>query len=62
VISTSTKSDVMEATMRARGELGEVWLFDPSGKQTEPSEGVRVALVAGRRSTQRVYVSTRTPS
>jgi type IV secretion system protein VirD4 len=42
VISTSTKPDVMEATMRARAELGEVWLFDPSGKQTDLPEGVRM--------------------
>ena len=42
VISTSTKPDVMEATMRARSELGEVWLFDPSGKQTNLPEGVRM--------------------
>ena len=40
-ISTSTKPDVMRATLRARSELGEVWLFDPAGEQTELPEGVR---------------------
>jgi type IV secretory pathway TraG/TraD family ATPase VirD4 len=40
-ISTSTKPDVMRATMCARGELGEVWLFDPAGEETELPEGVR---------------------
>ena len=40
-ISTSTKPDVMNATMRARAELGEVWLFDPAGESTELPNGVR---------------------
>jgi type IV secretory pathway TraG/TraD family ATPase VirD4 len=39
-VSTSTKPDVMEATMHARAEVGEVWLFDPSGTEPLP-EGVR---------------------
>jgi type IV secretion system protein VirD4 len=39
-VSTSTKPDVMEATMHARAEIGEVWLFDPSGTEPLP-EGVR---------------------
>ena len=39
-VSTSTKPDVMGATMRARSEIGEVWLFDPSGTESVP-EGVR---------------------
>ncbi len=39
-VSTSTKPDVMEATIHARGEIGEVWLFDPSGTEPLP-EGVR---------------------
>ncbi|HEY7932971.1 MAG TPA: type IV secretory system conjugative DNA transfer family protein [Solirubrobacteraceae bacterium] len=39
-VSTSTKPDVMAATMRARSEIGEVWLFDPAA--TEPLlDGVR---------------------
>jgi type IV secretion system protein VirD4 len=41
VLSTSTKQDVMSATRRARGELGEVWLFDPAGAQAKPPNGVR---------------------
>lgn len=30
-ISTSTKPDVMRATLTARSEIGQAWLFDPSG-------------------------------
>ena len=41
VVSTSTKPDVMRATMRARQELGEVWLFDPAGEETDLPKGVR---------------------
>ena len=41
MISTATKPEVMEATMFARGEIGDVWLFDPSGEYTELPEGVR---------------------
>jgi type IV secretion system protein VirD4 len=40
VVSTSTKPDVMRATVRARAEIGDVWLFDPSGTETLP-DGVR---------------------
>jgi len=39
-VSTSTKPDVMDATWRARSEIGETWLFDPSGTEPLP-EGVR---------------------
>ena len=39
-VSTSTKPDVMQATIHARAEIGEVWLFDPSGTEPLP-EGVR---------------------
>jgi type IV secretion system protein VirD4 len=39
-VSTSTKPDVMCATIRARSEIGEVWLFDPSGTEPLP-DGVR---------------------
>jgi hypothetical protein len=42
-VSTSTKPDVMDATWRARAEIGEVWLFDPSGTEPLP-EGVRRLL------------------
>lgn len=41
VISTATKPEVMRATMRARGEIGELWWFDPSGEQAEMPDGVR---------------------
>jgi hypothetical protein len=40
-LSTSTKPDVMHATWRARSQLGQVWLFDPSGEQTTWPEGTR---------------------
>jgi hypothetical protein len=40
-LSTSTKPDVMRATLRARRELGEVWLFDPAGQEHELPNGVR---------------------
>ena len=40
VVSTSTKPDVMRATMDARAEIGEVWLFDPSASEPVP-EGAR---------------------
>ena len=40
-LSTSTKLDVMQATHRARAEVGQVWLFDPSGEQTHWPSGVR---------------------
>ncbi|HEY7935098.1 MAG TPA: type IV secretory system conjugative DNA transfer family protein, partial [Solirubrobacteraceae bacterium] len=41
VLSTSTKPDVMNATLHARAELGEVWLFDPAGENTQLPDGVR---------------------
>ncbi len=41
VISTATKPEVMEATMFARAEIGDVWLFDPSGEYTEMPQGLR---------------------
>ena len=40
-VSTSTKPDVMDATVQARAEVGQPWLFDPSGVQTELPDGVR---------------------
>jgi type IV secretion system protein VirD4 len=41
VISTATKQDVMDATWRARSEVGQVWLFDPSGERREWPGGIR---------------------
>jgi type IV secretory pathway TraG/TraD family ATPase VirD4 len=32
-VSTATKRDVLDATWRARSEIGQVWLFDPSGEE-----------------------------
>jgi type IV secretion system protein VirD4 len=40
LVSASTKPDVMEATLAARSEVGQAWLFDPSGTETVP-DGVR---------------------
>jgi type IV secretion system protein VirD4 len=40
-VSTSTKLDVMRATLPARAELGQAWLFDPGGDQRELPTGVR---------------------
>jgi len=33
-ISTSTKPDVIRATLSARSEIGQAWLFDPAGTET----------------------------
>jgi type IV secretion system protein VirD4 len=35
VVSTATKPDVMDATWRSRSEVGQVWLYDPSGERAE---------------------------
>jgi type IV secretion system protein VirD4 len=35
-VSTSTKQDVLAATWPARAELGQVWLFDPTGAVHAP--------------------------
>lgn len=40
-VCTSTKTDVLRATRRAREEIGEVWLFDPAGAQADWPKGVR---------------------
>jgi type IV secretion system protein VirD4 len=43
-ISTSTKPDVIRATLPARSEIGEAWLFDPAGTETTDTglpDGVR---------------------
>lgn len=32
LVSTSTKTDVRDATVRSRARLGEVWAFDPTGE------------------------------
>ena len=33
VVSTATKRDVLDATWRARSQVGQVWVFDPTGEQ-----------------------------
>ena len=40
LVSTSTKTDVRDATMRTRARLGEVWAFDPTG-ETDASSHAR---------------------
>ena len=36
VVSTSTKPDVLAATVASRGQLGRCWLYDPSGTVERP--------------------------
>ncbi len=43
-VSTSTKPDVMRATIAARSEIGQAWLFDPSASESSDTglpDGVR---------------------
>jgi type IV secretion system protein VirD4 len=40
-VSTATKPDVLRATWRARCELGQVWLFDPSGENVQLPRAIR---------------------
>jgi type IV secretory pathway TraG/TraD family ATPase VirD4 len=40
VIATSTKPETMKATVGARSEVGQAWLFDPFGGE-RPPQGVR---------------------
>jgi type IV secretion system protein VirD4 len=39
LVSTSTKTDVRDATVRSRAGLGEVWAFDPTGETDASSRG-----------------------
>jgi type IV secretory pathway TraG/TraD family ATPase VirD4 len=41
VIATSTKPEVMRATVGARSEVGQAWLFDPAASERRLPEGVR---------------------
>ena len=41
VIATSTKPEVMAATVAARSEVGQAWLFDPSASELRLPDGVR---------------------
>jgi type IV secretion system protein VirD4 len=40
-VSTATKPDVLSATWRSRAEVGQVWLFDPTGEQNELPREIR---------------------
>jgi type IV secretion system protein VirD4 len=40
-VSTATKQDVLAATWRSRAQLGQVWLFDPSGEQNALPREIR---------------------
>jgi hypothetical protein len=40
-VSTATKPDVLRASWQARSELGQVWLFDPSGESVELPRAIR---------------------
>ncbi|MGP0100881.1 MAG: type IV secretory system conjugative DNA transfer family protein [Solirubrobacteraceae bacterium] len=40
-VSTATKPDVLNATWQARAQIGQVWLFDPTGEQTQLPQGIR---------------------
>jgi type IV secretory pathway TraG/TraD family ATPase VirD4 len=41
VISTSTKPEVMQASIGVRSEVGQAWLFDPAGSTQQLPDGVR---------------------
>jgi type IV secretory pathway TraG/TraD family ATPase VirD4 len=41
VVATSTKPEVLRASVRARSEIGQAWLFDPAGSEKSLPEGVR---------------------
>ncbi len=41
VVSTATKPDVLNATFRSRSEVGQVWLYDPSGERADWPKGIR---------------------
>ncbi len=40
-VSTATKRDVLSATWRSRAEIGQVWLFDPTGEQDQLPREIR---------------------
>jgi type IV secretion system protein VirD4 len=40
-VSTATKRDVLDATWRARSEIGQVWLFDPTGEEGQLPRDIR---------------------
>jgi type IV secretory pathway TraG/TraD family ATPase VirD4 len=40
-VSTATKDDVLAATWRSRAQMGQVWLFDPSGERSQLPREIR---------------------
>jgi type IV secretory pathway TraG/TraD family ATPase VirD4 len=40
-VSTATKRDVLKATWRSRSQIGQVWLFDPTGEQDQLPREIR---------------------
>ena len=61
-VSTATKVDVLRASWRSRSQLGQVWLFDPSGENTQlPREIRRLSWspVAAARSWDAALAMTR---
>jgi type IV secretory pathway TraG/TraD family ATPase VirD4 len=61
VLVTSTKPDVLQATMASRSQLGRCWLLDPSGTlQTPPGASVlRWSPVAAAHSWEEALVTAR---
>ena len=41
VVATSTKPEVLRASVAARSEIGQAWLFDPAGSEKSLPDGVR---------------------
>lgn len=41
VVSTATKTDVLDATWRSRSEIGQIWVYDPSGERVHWPAGIR---------------------
>src|SRR5665811_128647 len=40
-VATATKPDVLDATWRARSQVGQVWLFDPTGQRRDLPREIR---------------------
>lgn len=59
VIATSTKTDVLALTVRARSRRGTCWVFDPSGTVDAPPGTVRLAWspVTGARDWERAVAT-----
>ena len=61
VVVTSTKPDILRATMASRSLLGRCWLFDPSGTTEPPLGGnvLRWSPVAGSTSWEEALVTAK---